>query len=220
MPSSVPARGAVPPAPDGSGRVSWMLVAAAILALALAGAAAALVLTRNSGHAAPPRAQTVVSVRTVITRTPPPQTQAQATPLKTATHSHTAPTPIESAPSTGPFPSDGVTGVDQSGFNFGPGCSDDPASTRPGCSDSPDVAAGDPHGGCAGGITVDSQTTSCALAESVKANYSGDGLVTAFSPERSRRYQFNCQTAGPGTTRYTICLGQASGTRLYLRWHQ
>ncbi len=187
------------------------------LALVIAGAAVAVALSRNTPAptTAATRASTVTSVTTVI-RSAPTTTQIQPT---TATTTQTHPATTEPAPSTGPFPTYGITGRDARGFNYGPGCSDDPSSAQPGCADSPDVPRGDPRGGCPSGATVDRLTTSCALAENVEANYNGDGLVTAFSPERARSFQFNCETAGPGTTGYTICIGKAGSSELYLRWH-
>jgi hypothetical protein len=113
-----------------------------------------------------------------------------------------------------------ATGTDASGFNVGPGCSDNPASSLPGCNDSPSVPIGHPPGTCANGITIDRQTTSCGLAENIYSSYTGDGPVTARSPERGRDYTFTCKTMGPGTTGYTICLGKASSSSLYLRWHR
>lgn len=81
------------------------------------------------------------------------------------------------------------------------------------------MPAGDAEGSCPNGITVDSRTTSCGLAENVYAGYTSDGLVTAYSPERGTDYQFECHTGGPGTTGYTICLGAAGTSELYVRWH-
>jgi hypothetical protein len=113
-----------------------------------------------------------------------------------------------------------VTGTDPHRFNIGPGCSDDPASALPGCDDSPSVPVGHPPHECPNGITIDRQTTSCGLAENVLSSYTEDGSVTARSPERGQDYTFTCKTAGPGTTRYTICLGRAGSSLLYLRWHR
>ncbi len=117
-----------------------------------------------------------------------------------------------------PLGAPGVTGTDGQGYNVGPGCSDNPSSSLPGCADSPSAPNGDPEATCPGGITVDSQTTSCGLAENVKAAYHSDGLVVALSPERRRSYAFTCQTGGAGTTHMTICHGQAGSATLYLRW--
>ncbi|MHB8533481.1 MAG: hypothetical protein ACYDC2_12255 [Solirubrobacteraceae bacterium] len=52
----------------------------------------------------------------------------------------------------------------------------------------------------------------------MRSSYAGDGFLTAYSPERGRRYGFLCQTGGPGTTRFTICVGRAGGAELYVRW--
>lgn len=113
-----------------------------------------------------------------------------------------------------------TTGTDARGFNVGPGCSDNPASSLPGCNDSPSVPIGHPLGKCPNGITIDRQTTSCGLAENVYSRYTEDGPVTARSPKRARDYTLTCKTAGLGTTGYTICLGIAGSSSLYLRWHR
>jgi hypothetical protein len=113
-----------------------------------------------------------------------------------------------------------VTGSDAAGYNTGPGCSDNPHTPLPGCSDSPSVATGDTPGTCPGGIVVDKTTTSCGLAVNVQQAYTRDGTVTAYSPEPGRNYTFDCFTGGSGTTGYTICIGQAGTSKLYVRWHQ
>ena len=110
-----------------------------------------------------------------------------------------------------------VTGSDGQ-YNTGPNCSDNPSSPLPGCADSPSTPNGDPETTCAGGITTDAQTTSCGLAENVKAAYRHDGTLVGRSPERGRDYVFACRTGGPGTTHMTICHGQAGSAILYLRW--
>ena len=117
-----------------------------------------------------------------------------------------------------PLNAPGVTGTDAQGYNTGAGCSDNPSSTQPGCADSPSTPNGDPETTCPGGISIDRQTTSCGLAENVKAAYRSDGLIVAVSPERGRSYAFTCQTGGPGTTHMTICHGQTGNSTLYLRW--
>lgn len=122
---------------------------------------------------------------------------------------------VEPAPSS--FPGIAATGRDHAGFNVGSGCSDDPASALPGCSDSPSEPSGSGRS-CAAGLTVDSYTTSCGLAKSLRNAYRGDGVVVAFSPERHRRYGFLCRTSPSGTTRFTICVGRAGGAELYVRW--
>jgi serine/threonine protein kinase len=140
----------------------------------------------------------VITAATTNTTPPPLTTNAQAVP---------------SAP--------GVTGRDASGYNTGPGCSDNPTSPLSGCADAPSIPSGDPGRTCPhDGLVVDAQTTSCALAENVHSNYTSDGPVTAFSPERGNNYTFRCQTGGQGTTGFTICLGQAGNSPLYVRWHQ
>jgi serine/threonine-protein kinase len=123
------------------------------------------------------------------------------------------------APSTAPGNSSAQTGRDSAGYNIGPGCSDDPASSLPGCPDSPSIPAGDLPRSCPNGLTVDLQTTTCGLAESVYANYISDGPVTGYN-RRGRTYEFICQTGGPGTTGFTICLSQAGSRQLYVRWHR
>ena len=82
------------------------------------------------------------------------------------------------------------------------------------------MPSGDPEASCPNGVTVDSQTTSCGLAENVYSAYQSDGALTAYSPERGSQFTFTCQTGGPGTTGYTICLGQAGSAQLYGRWHR
>jgi hypothetical protein len=113
-----------------------------------------------------------------------------------------------------------VTGQDASGYDTGPGCSDNPSTALPGCSDSPSTPHGDPSRSCSSGITVDAQTTTCGLAQNVYAAYFGDGQVTATSPKTGQTFVFSCQTGGTGTTGYTICQADDNGTPLYLRWHR
>jgi hypothetical protein len=111
-----------------------------------------------------------------------------------------------------------VTGQDPSGMNTGPGCSDNPSSSLPGCNDSPTAPNGGAHEGpCANGITIDSATTSCSLAEQVRSAYSSDGQVSVTSG--GSVYHFLCQTGGRGTTGYTFCESNTSSGTLYLRWH-
>jgi hypothetical protein len=158
---------------------------------------------------------------------PPPTVVSSSSPAPSA--SAPAPTRSSSAPAPKITPSvptnaapaaflgSGVTGRDSSGYNTGAGCSDNPESSLPGCRDSPSAPSG-VDGSCPNGITVDAQSTSCGLALSVRASYRGDGLVTGYSPERSRSYPFSCLTGGPGTTGYTICIGHAGNSELYVRW--
>ena len=138
------------------------------------------------------------------------------------------PAPVPTVPRATPSPSPavppvvqapGVTGRDASGFNVGSGCSDNPASPLPGCADSPSIPNGDSEGSCPNGITVDSQTTSCTVAESVRSNYTSDGLVSVSSPGGGPNYAFTCRTGGIGTTGFTICRARAGNGALYVRWH-
>jgi hypothetical protein len=164
---------------------------------------------------------TVQIVTVPVPSSTPQSTSTTATTSTTTTTSTTATPPGEGTRTPNLFAESGspATGIDAHGYNDGPGCSDDPASPRPGCNDSPSVPVGHPSGECANGITIDRQTTSCGLAENVYAGYTGDGPVTALSPERGRDYTFTCKTPGAGTTGYTICLGRAGSSPLYLRWH-
>jgi serine/threonine protein kinase len=152
------------------------------------------------------------SLSSVSAPSAPPSTTTAAITTSPAPSQTAAPQTSSALPAT-------PTGTDSSGYNIGPGCSDDPASPLPGCADSPSVPAGDAEGSCPNGITVDSRTTSCGLAENVYAGYTSDGPLTAYSPERDTDYQFECHTGGPGTTGYTICLGAAGTSELYVRWH-
>jgi hypothetical protein len=156
-------------------------------------------------------------VQTVIVQAPSPAPSSPAQPSASTTEPRAGGASTQNLfAESGPPP----TGTDAHGFNVGSGCSDDPASPRPGCNDSPSAPIGDPLGPCANGITIDRQTTSCGLAENVYSNYTEDGSVTARSPKRSRDYTFTCKTAGRGTTGYTICLGRAGSSTLYLRWRR
>jgi hypothetical protein len=167
-------------------------------------------------------APTVQIVPVPVPSPAPSSTSTTATTSTTTTTSATSTQSEEGARTPNLFAESGppATGSDARGFNDGPACSDDPASPLPGCNDSPSVPAGHPSGTCANSITTDRQTTSCGLAENVRSGYTKDGLLTARSPERSSDYRFTCKTAGPGTTGYTICLGRAGSSQLYLRWHR
>lgn len=126
-----------------------------------------------------------------------------------------------SSAATSPVPpsaSSNITGQDANGYNTGPACSDDPASSLPACSDAPSIPAMDAVGSCANGLTIDRTTTTCGLAESVFSHYHNDGVVTATSPTTEASFDFRCTTGGSGTTGYTICLGQSQGSELYVRW--
>ncbi|HEY4898005.1 MAG TPA: hypothetical protein VII01_18190 [Solirubrobacteraceae bacterium] len=176
-----------------------------------------LLASHNSGPAAKLVAQPSIVVPAAPTV--PAQTGGSTRKKTTPTFSQ----PRVPAPSRPPavtpagFPGAAVTGRDREGFNTGPGCSDNPSSLQPGCSDSPSAPSGSDKS-CGGGLTVDSQSTSCGLAQSVRSNYHGDGALTAYSPERGASYAFTCSTGGPGTTHLTICVGRAGSAELYVRW--
>ena len=155
------------------------------------------------------------------TQTPNP-TPSVPTPTPSVPNPNPVPNPTP-APSPPPDPSTfgaPVTGTDQSGYNTGQGCTDNPSSSLPGCADSPSVPSGDSESGCPGGVTVDATTTSCDLAANVVSSYTSDGTVTASDPAQGQSYQFDCFTGGTGTTGYTFCLGQDGSAKLYLRWHR
>jgi serine/threonine protein kinase len=189
----------------------------ALAGIAVGALAAGGVFSHNS--VAIPRTTTTSVARTQTTTASPTtgRTAASATTSTTARLPTARPptAPSQSVPSA-----PAVTGSDTSGYNTGLGCSDNPASPLPGCADSPSVPNGDPEQSCPNGLTVDAQTTSCGLAERVYSNYTSDGSVTALSPERGSDDTFTCQTGGPGTTGLTICVGQAGGSPLYVRWHR
>jgi len=174
-----------------------------------------LVASHNSGQTAKLVAQPSV----VVPTTPAVPAQAGAPTPKTSTPTFSQPRTPTPAPAPAPagFPGARVTGRDGEGFNIGAGCSDNPSSLQPGCSDSPSAPSGSDKS-CGGGLTVDSQSTSCGLAQSVRSNYHGDGALTAYSPERGASYAFTCSTGGPGTTHMTICIGRAGSAELYVRW--
>jgi hypothetical protein len=169
--------------------------------------------SRPAGQATPSR-QALPPSSPIATPSPP--TAAPTT--GTGTAPHTAPTPRAAAPQPAPS-APGVTVRDASGYNTGPGCSDNPASPLQGCADSPSVVAGDSEGSCPNGVTIDSQTTSCGMAENVRSNYSSDGSVTASSPGVGTIATFTCRTGGQGTTGFTICVGQGDNPSRYVRWH-
>jgi hypothetical protein len=167
-------------------------------------------------------APTIVSSSPAPSASAPAPTRSASAPAPTRPSSAPAPTatpslPTNAAPAS--FLGAGVTGRDASGYNTGPSCSDNPSSSLPGCRDSPSTPNGVDRS-CPSGITVDAQSTTCGLATSVRANYRGDGLVTGYSPERGSSYTFSCYTGGPGTTGYTICIGHAGSSELYVRWKQ
>jgi hypothetical protein len=144
----------------------------------------------------PPAAVQPTTTNTTVVVTPPPTTT-------------TVVTPPAATPSVGQ-----VTETDGSGYNVGVGCSDNPSSSLPGCSDSPSISG--TVGACDGGITIDSSTTGCGYAENVQQQYTGDGIVSAWSPVLQQWVGINCQTAPSGTTGYTICTNSMGS---YVRWH-
>ena len=202
-----------PPTPPRRNRLAPTLIVATMVLLILAGGATALVVSGGG-------AQTTSS--TIASSAAAPASTSASVPATTDTPAQTQPpastTVSDSSSSTTTVSN--VTGTDANGYNVGPGCSDDPSSPDPGCSDSPSTPNGDPEGSCPNGITIDSQTTTCGLAENVYSGYTSDGQVTANSPKTGQSYTFTCQTAGAGTTGYTICQAQDGATPLYLRWHK
>lgn len=219
--SSVPAS---PPPPPTTGRDTrrprsglGVVVVIIVLAAVVAGGALAYALTSTSSQTT-----TTVAVQSVTTTTSSDTgsggASSDGSTGNTPGNSGPAATSSENSRSLPTAPT--VTGQDSSGYNIGPGCSDNPQSSLQGCSDSPSTPAGDPEGQCPNGITVDAQTTTCALAESVYNAYTGDGNVDGYSQERKRSYTFTCRTGGSGTTGYTICEGLAGSAPLYLRWHK
>jgi zinc-ribbon domain len=214
---------AQPPVPGDGGQSNRLLftlfVVFGLIAVVALVTVVFLLASHNSGQTAKLVAQPTV----VVPSTPgvPPQTGGSTPKTSTPTLSQprtVTPTPTP-APAHAPpgFPGAPVTGRDGEGFNTGPGCSDNPASQQPGCSDSPSAPSGS-DSSCGGGLTVDSQSTSCGLAQNVRSSYHGDGAVTAYSPERGASYTFTCSTGGSGTTHMTICIGRAGSAELYVRW--
>lgn len=123
------------------------------------------------------------------------------------------------APPASGTPTGVVNGQDGGGFNVGQGCSDNPHSSLLGCNDSPSMPVGDSARTCAGGITIDAQTTTCGLAQAVLANYQTDGPVSVLNPDTGQNERLSCLTGGSGTTGYVFCQGEAASGALYLRWH-
>jgi LSD1 subclass zinc finger protein len=201
------------PGPKRGPTAATVIIATAVGLLVAGGAVAAVIAGQGSGQTS-----TVASDGVADTAT---STSSNTTDTSTATDTviTTTTAPVVTVPPQTSVPSD-VTGQDSSGFNIGPGCSDNEQSPLPGCSDAPSVPAGDPEGVCPNGITVDKQTTTCGLALSVQSNYTTDGPVSGVSSKTGQQYRFSCQTGGPGTTGYTICQGQAGSSPLYLRWHK
>ena len=209
-----PAPSPPPPTPPGRNRLAPTLIVAAVVLLILAGGATALVVSGGGS-------QTTSS--TIASSAAPPSSTSTSVPAATAdAPAQTQPPASTTASDSGSSTTtvSNLTGTDANGYNVGAGCSDDPSSSDPGCSDSPSTPSGDPEGSCPNGITVDSQTTTCGLAEGVYSAYRSDGQVAATSPKTGQSFTFSCQTAGAGTTGYTICQAQDGATPLYLRWHK
>lgn len=205
-PGAHPAAVAVP----SGGPNGWLIAGAVGGGVLVVGLIVAIVLLAAGGGGSAAATTTVVSrTRTAVT----PVTPVMPVTPTTSTGGQSTPR-LEPPP---PLLAPSVTGSDGQ-YNTGPNCSDNPSSALPGCADSPSTPNGDPEVTCANGITADKQTTSCGLAQNVKAAYRGDGTVIARSPERGRDYAFSCQTGGSGTTHMTICHGQAGTAILYLRW--
>jgi hypothetical protein len=212
LPPPPPGFGAPPPAQPRVSMTAFAIIGTALFVLILGGAIA-LIVSNSGGGDAHVGGITSVTV-TAETSAPSTPTSPGAVPTATATPS----TP--SIPQGGASSALVVTGQDASGYHTGTGCSDNPNSSLPGCNDSPSTPNGDPEGSCPNGITVDSQSTTCSLAENVYSAYRTDGSVTAFSPKNGTNYTFICATGGPGTTAFTICQSRAGNAPLYLRWHR
>lgn len=226
IPPPPPGMSLPPPVrPGGGGRrpIAAIATVATVLVLLLGGGATALVVSGNS------ESQTASTGSDSTNSAGQPCNNDPASPLPLCDNTNTstdtsvqpppATTDTTTSTSTTATASD-VTGQDANGFNTGPNCSDNPSSSLPGCSDSPSTPNGDPEGSCPNGITVDQQTTTCGLAENVYSSYTSDGQVMATSPKTGQSFTFTCQTAGTGTTGYTICHAQDGASTLYLRWHQ
>ena len=70
------------------------------------------------------------------------------------------------------------------------------------------------------GITVDSKTTTCELAEAVRTAYQSDGSVAATSPNTGETFTFSCQSGGSGTAGDMICQAQDGASTLYVLSHK
>jgi len=208
------------------GKSTGALAGVVVLAVvAVVGIVTAVYFAVSHGSGSP---ASVLPPPTIVSSSPAPSASAPAPTRSTSTPGSTRPSsapapaaaasvPANVAPAS--FLGAGVTGRDASGYNIGPGCSDNPSSSLPGCRDSPSSPSGTDRS-CPNGVTVDAQSTTCALGLSVQANYRGNGVVTGYSPERGSSYPFTCYTGGPGTTGYTICIGHAGDSELYVRWKQ
>jgi hypothetical protein len=210
-----------PPVSYEGGQTNRLLFALFVVFGLIAVVALVTVVFLLASHNSGPAAKLVAQPSIVVPAAPtvPPQTGGSIRKETTRTASQPrvpAPSPTFAA-APGGFPGVTVTGRDGEGFNTGPGCSDNPSSVQPGCRDSPSAPSGSEKN-CGGGLTVDAQSTSCGLAQSVRSNYHGDGALTAYSPERGANYAFTCSTGGPGTTHLTICIGHAGAAELYVRW--
>ncbi len=216
VPSAPPPPPPVRPAGRSNRAYGPALVGAVIVAAVLAGGALAYALGTSGSSGG----TTTVAVRPGSSSTPSSSSTGGSTSPPVPSSSTPSP-PTSTGGTSSQLPSaPTVTGQDPAGFNIGPGCSDDPQSPDQGCSDSPSTPNRDSEGQCPNGITIDAQTTTCDLAESVHGNYTSDGSVTGYSPKRGQNYTFTCQTGGPGTTGYTICQSMAGSAPLYLRWHR
>jgi zinc-ribbon domain len=206
---------AQPPVP-GDGRESNRLLFPLFAVVGLIAVVALItVVVLLASHNSGPTAKLVAQPTVVVPPTPAVSAHTGGAIPKPSTPTFSQPPAPTHAPPG--FPGAPVTGRDREGFNIGPGCSDNPSSVQPGCSDSPSAPSGSDTS-CGGGLTVDSQSTSCGLAQNVRSGYHGDGAVTAYSPERGANYTFTCGTGGPGTTHMTICIGHAGSAELYARW--
>jgi hypothetical protein len=213
-----PPSGGVPPPPSSQAperRLRSLAPTIIVSGLALLVGGAAVALLVSGGNRSPGSGATKVgALSNTASSTANSGTASTAGPT-TNSSTTTVSTPVPQTTASN------VTGRDANGFNTGPGCSDNPNTLLPGCSDSPSTPNGDPESSCpSNGVIVDAQTTTCGLAENVFAGYTSDGVVSARSPKTGQSYSFSCQTAGPGTTRFTICHAQDGGTTLYMRWHK
>jgi hypothetical protein len=208
------------------GKSTSVLFGVVVLAvIAVVGTVTAIYFAVSHGSGGP---ASVLPPPTIVSSSPAPSANAPAPPRSAGAPASTrrlrstppaAHPSVPANPAPASFLGAGVTGRDASVYNIGPGCSDNPSSSLPGCRDSPSTPSGADRS-CPNGITVDAQSTTCALGLSVRASYRGDGLVTGYSPERGNSYTFSCYTGGPGTTGYTICIGHAGDSELYARWKQ
>ncbi len=217
-----PAPASVPPGTSDRSMLIGLGIGACVLVIALAVALYVGGVFSGTGGSSPTSTSAGRSAASVsgspvhAPASPAPPSQGTTAPDQTTPNGVARVKPVAgTAPATLTGPS--VTGQDQSGYNTGSGCSDDPSSSLPGCNDSPTTPNQDSEGPCPNGITIDSVTTSCSLAERVRSAYSADGQVAATAA--GRLYHFLCQTGGSGTTGYTFCESDTDSGTLYLRWH-